>query len=194
MRIGIDLDEIVADTMTAIINFHNETYKTSLKRDSFHSYYFWEIWGENKDKATEKMYEFYKTEHFSGISPVAGSLSAINKLKERGHDLFIVTGRQNEIIRQTEEWIEKYFPKVFSDIRFTNSYGLTGEQFLKSAICNQLNVKTMIEDDINNANDLAKSDIKVFLLDQPWNQGDAGKNIERVFSWTEIINKIPGKT
>lgn len=191
MRIGIDLDEIVADTMPAIVNFHNEKYGTDLKKNHFHSYRFWEVWGGTRDEAIKKIYEFSETDHFVKINPVAGSLNAIKKLKENGHELFVITGRQNEIIKKTEEWIEKHFPEVFSGIHFANSYGFTGQPLKKSAICSQLNIEIMIEDDIDHAKDLAEAGIRVFLFDQPWNQNDLEKDVERVFSWEEIIDKIP---
>ena len=192
MRIGIDLDEVVADTMPAVIHFHNRKYGTDFKKGDFYSYHFWDVWGGTKDEAIKKMYDFFATDHFAKINPVAGSLVAINTLKENGHELFVITGRQNEIIEETEKWIKKHFPEIFSGIHFANSYGLTGHPIKKSAICAQLGIKIMIDDDMDHAKDLTKFGIKVLLFDQPWNQDNLEGDIERVFSWKEIINKISG--
>ena len=192
MRRGIDLDEVVADTIMALVNFHNERYGTNFNKNDFHSYYFWEIWGGTKKEAINKIYEFFGTDHFANIAPIAGSLNAMEKLKENGHELFVITGRQNEIIKETEEWIEKHFTKVFSGVHFANSYNLTSQPLKKSAICNQLDIEIIVEDDIYHANDLAEYGIKVLLFDQPWNQNglESKENIERVYSWEEIIDKI----
>lgn len=190
MRIGIDLDEVIADTMPAIVRFHNEQYKTDLKKDDFRSYRFWETWGGTRDDAIRKMYEFFATDHFAQIDPIPGSLAAIKTLKERGHDLFIVTGRQHDIVAKTEKWIRRHFPKVFSGIRFANSYSRNSQSAKKSEICARLGITIMIEDDMDHAEELARSGITVLLFDQPWNQGDLEDHIERVFSWKQIVDRI----
>ena len=190
MLLGIDLDEIVADSLDAIIKFHNEKYKTNLKKDNFVSYRFWEIWGGTKEESVKKISEFFKTDHLANIYPIAGSLGALADLKKSGHELFIITGRRNEIIKQTEEWIEKHFPNIFSGAHFANSYTLGGHERKKSDICKKLGVELIIEDDLLHATDCAKNGIKVFLFDYPWNQGNLSPNIERVFSWSEIVDKL----
>lgn len=192
MRIGIDLDEVVANTMEAIVGFHNEKYKTQLVKNDFHSYQFWEVWGGTREEAIQKMYTFFGTDHSAGICPIPGSLEAIQKLKGDGHELFVITGRHTEISEETRKWIERHCKNVFSGIHFANSYSVTGEHVKKSAICNKLDIKIMVEDDIHHVHDLAGSGIKVFLFDQPWNQKGVKieENIERVYSWGEIIEKI----
>ena len=191
MRIGIDLDEVIANTLTAVINFHNEKYGTDFKENNFSSYRFWETWGGTRDEAIRKVHEFYVTDHFANVRPVAGSIDAVDKLKENGHELFIITGRQENIIKETEKWIKKHFPEVFSGVHFANTYGLTGSKMKKGTICEQLGIEIMVEDDIIYASELAESGIKVFLFDRPWNKDHAvGDNIERVSSWEDVVNKI----
>ncbi|HUC01922.1 MAG TPA: hypothetical protein VMA75_03380 [Candidatus Paceibacterota bacterium] len=48
----------------------------------------------------------------------------------------------------------------------------------------------MIEDHMTNATVCAEAGIKVFLFDQPWNQGELPPGIERVHSWDEIVKKL----
>jgi len=190
MRIGVDLDEVMADTISAIVHFHNERYGTNLRKDDFRSYHFWEVWGGTRDEAIKKWYEFLETDHFMGISPIKGSFDALRILKENGHEFFVITARQNEMIEETEKWIGKFFPEIFSSIQFANSYSMVSKGIKKSTLCSQLDINLMIDDDIENAKDVAGSGIKVLLFDRPWNQNESGKNIERVFSWEQITDKI----
>jgi uncharacterized HAD superfamily protein len=47
----------------------------------------------------------------------------------------------------------------------------------------------MIEDNLEYSIDLANNDIKVFLIDRPWNQkynSEIHKNITKIYSWNEI--------
>lgn len=190
MRIGIDIDEVIADTLTAMIEFHNSVYETDLRRTDFGSYRFWETWGGTHEEAIQKVFDFFATDHFASISPVAGSLSALTILKERGHNLFAITGRHSELVEKTEQWVFHYFPEVFSEIHFVNTFSLTQPVRKKSAVCKQLGVTLMIEDDIDHARDCAAQGIDTILLDYPWNQGEVPTNVYRVSSWDDVIRLV----
>jgi hypothetical protein len=43
-------------------------------------------------------------------SPVAGASEGLQKLKDMGYTLVIVTAREKNEILPTEKWLEKYFP------------------------------------------------------------------------------------
>jgi uncharacterized HAD superfamily protein len=187
MSIGIDLDEVIADTISGILLFHNEKYGTRFTKRDFLSYRFWEIWGGTREEAIKKMYDFFETDRFADVVPIPGSLEAIAALKKEGHKIFLITGRQNHIIEKTEQWIKKYFPDVFDGLYFANSYNLTSKGRKKSEICAELGIKIMIEDDIDHAMDCAGKGILVLLFDQPWNQRELPPNVERVFSWEDIL-------
>lgn len=190
MNIGIDLDEVVGDTMNAIVAFHNEKYGTTLRKREFSSYRFWEIWGGTRDEAIRKMYDFFETDHFKNINPVFGSLHALEWLKKDGHKIFLITGRQNHIIKKTEEWIERNFPGVFDGLYFANSYNLTVAPRKKSDLCKELGITLLVEGDMDYVKECSEAGLATLLFDQPWNQGDLPPNTKRVFSWDEIVAEI----
>ena len=43
MRIGIDVDEVLAGLLPAIISYHNETHDTSLTREDFKTFNFADV-------------------------------------------------------------------------------------------------------------------------------------------------------
>lgn len=191
MRIGIDLDEVVADSLTAIINFHNKKYGTTLTKEDFHSYDFWEIWGGTPEETAEKCAIFFATEQRSSVNPIAGSVRGLAELKKRGHGLYVVTGRSSDSARETEKWIEAKFPKVFSGIHYANLYTFDGRARLKSAMCRELGVDVLIDDQPMNVLDCAINGIRAFLFDQKWNRKTVlPAGAERVISWEEIVEKI----
>lgn len=51
MRIGIDLDDVLAEFLEALIAYHNERYGTTLRTEDFMVYRFWEVWGGTRDEA-----------------------------------------------------------------------------------------------------------------------------------------------
>jgi uncharacterized HAD superfamily protein len=190
MKIGVDIDEVIAETINAVIAFHNEAYGTTLKKADFSSYDCHEIWGGTEEEAILKWHEFFETDHFTSISPIAGAYPALLALKQKGHELFAITARQHLIAKQTEDWVDEYFPDIFSGIYFGNRSGLEGIKRKKSDMCTELGITILIEDDLHHANDCVKHGIEVFLFDKPWNQKELPNNAQRVHSWSDIMGMI----
>jgi uncharacterized HAD superfamily protein len=193
MKIGIDFDDVVADSLTAIIRMHNEQYGTNLKPADFVSYKFEEIWGGTREEAIKKVDQFFATDQLKEISPMAGSIKAIEALKELGHDLYIITGRSSNDIAQTERWIKYHFSNIFNGVHFANFFTLDKNSIAlkKIDICKDLGIELMIDDNLPTALECAAGGIKVFLFDQVWNVHEAlPAGITRVHSWDEIVKNL----
>jgi uncharacterized HAD superfamily protein len=192
-KLGIDMDEVIAHFLPAFIEFHNQTYQTNLKISQFHSYQFWEVINETPKESIQKVYAFHKTPYFKNIQPLNDALIAIPKLKQQ-YELTVITSRQKDVQKQTEQWIEKHFPNMFSGIYFSNHNTLSQQkQQSKSEICEQLGIQTMIEDCLEYAEDCAQKNIQVFLINKPWNQSEnKSKHIQRVSDWSQIIDALLG--
>lgn len=190
MRIGVDVDEVIAETLNGVIAFHNERYGTNFKKADFFSYDCHEVWGGTHEEAVAKWFEFFETDHFAQISPIAGALPALTILKERGHELFAITARQHFIAKRTEDWINHYFPNIFSGVYFGNRCGLEGVKKKKSEMCAELGITILIEDDLHHAADCSSCGIEVLLLDYPWNQKELPEHVYRVFSWEDILRMV----
>src|SRR3989338_10775887 len=114
--IGIDFDDVLADTNTALIRWHNERYGTVLRREDFWSYYYWDIWGGTREETIEKFSEFGKSDHFHGILPVMGTYNGIADLSTVADRLVIITARDEEMREVTEQWISDHLPAVFDSV------------------------------------------------------------------------------
>ena len=93
MLIAVDLDDVLADTVNAVVSFHNETYGTTLTREDFISPHWEDVWGGTRAESVNKFLEFTRSPYFTDVSPIAGSQRAIASLK-KSHELVIVTSRQ----------------------------------------------------------------------------------------------------
>lgn len=190
MRIGIDIDEIIAATLDAMMKYHNGMYGTSLKQADVFSYKLWEVWGGSEEEARQKWHEFFETDHFMGICPIAGAFVALSVLKERGHELFAITARPHHIAKKTEDWLDEHFPAVFSGVRFANTHGLSGSKHKKSELCIELGIGVLVEDDPRHAIDCADNGVDVILFDYPWNQVELPERVQRVYSWDDAIRLV----
>lgn len=62
------------------------------------------------------MEEFYTTDRLDKAKPVPGALEAVQKLKEMGFRLVIITARQRRELDRSVWWIEKHYPGIFDDM------------------------------------------------------------------------------
>ncbi|MBS3133740.1 hypothetical protein J4214_00745 [Candidatus Woesearchaeota archaeon] len=189
-NIGIDLDDVLADTTPALISFHNDFYGTRLKRDGFHSQFYVNVWGETLEDAIRKVQEFHDSAYFDNIKPVNGSAKFIDSLYLK-NDLYIITSRKEAFIEKTILWINRYFSGKFKGIYFSDNYhvGYNGKK-TKTQICLEIGAKLMIEDSLEYSKECSKSGIRVILLDCPWNQSEDIPGVERVYSLDEAAGKI----
>jgi len=187
MLIGIDLDSVVADIMPPLIDYHNKNYGTSLVLSDYKVFELGVTWRCSREEVLSRAFNFYRSSWFDTVKPVKGAIEGIEYLS-RNCELHIITSRPNIIKEKTDKWIFKYFPKKFKTIHHTNQFSKKGGKN-KSEICQSLGIKMIIEDSLAFAHDCSSSDIKVLLMDMPWNQSKTlPKNITRVYGWKDIID------
>lgn len=191
MLIAIDLDEVLVDTLSGVIAFHNATYGTSLEKKHFFSYRWWEVWGGTREESIDKFLLFAKSDYFTNLQPLEDALASIEALA-KDHTLIVITSRQNELEVSTKQWITKHFPQKFKEVYIINhaDWSKGGKTTTKLELCQRLGVEVLIEDNLEYANECASSTAKVFLLDYPWNQGKTKKGVLRVTSWQEILTNL----
>lgn len=190
MKIAVDIDEVLANYLSNLIEYHNATYGTNFKREQFYSYEFWKIWGGTKEQAVQKVYDFHQTPYFKKIKPIPHSQDAIRALKTK-HIFYIITSRQEEVQRETEQWINEHFPDTFSEIHFTNRYSQSKQPTSKANVCCSLNIDMLIDDSLEYALECQKLEKNVLLMDSPWNRTPSLPDaIKRIFSWKDVINTI----
>lgn len=189
-RVGIDLDDVLADTIHALISFHNDFYGTSLKKYNFHSQFYCNVWGGTIEDAIRKIQEFHDSAYFDNIRPVNGSAKFIDSLYLK-NDLYIITSRREAFIEKTISWLGRHFPGKFKGIYFSDNHyiGYNGKK-TKTQICLEIGAKVMIEDSLEYSKECGKSGINVILLDCPWNQSKDIPGVERVYSLDEAAGKI----
>ncbi len=189
MRIALDLDEVLAGLLEAMLEFHNQRFHTSYTFQQFTSYDWWETWNLSKEETTEEFYEFIREHSVDKIQPIPGAHKALEYLSGQGHEFFIVTSRQSDLQEYTAAWISRFFPMLRDRIHTSNRYG-TGKRFTKSEICRSIGAECIVEDQLIYARDCAKHGIPALLLDRPWNQADDIPSISRLPSWESVVKHL----
>lgn len=189
MRIGIDIDNVIS-------NFDEELLKEFLEHDKT-------LRNNgiiNKDVyITKGMFDWSKEEfndfYYNNIERIAKNLKVIdgakeyiNKLKEEGHYICIITGRDNGEYTNPYEMTEKWL--LDNDIHYDKLI-LTDapkiDKHCKSKVCIANKIDIMIDDSVTICNDCLYYNITTLLMNTPYNKS---ANITRVHNWKEIYNFI----
>ena len=185
MKIGIDLDNVIANFDDALLEEcikHDKEIRNSGVIDENADYMF--DWTKEEDE------EFYYTNVeriASKLKPIKDAPYYINKLKEAGNEIYIVSGRNNGEYAHPYEDIQKWLKKyniIYDKLILTNAY-LKCE---KSEECVKNNIEILIDDSPKICIEAMKRGIKVFTMNTRFNQKVDG--LDRVSSWKEIYEKI----
>ncbi|KAI9489285.1 hypothetical protein BDB00DRAFT_770854 [Zychaea mexicana] len=201
--VAVDLDQTLAHTLEAMVLWHNQVYNTSYTLADFNTYDFHKVWGGSVQDTHAKVREFYESSHFEQIQPIHDfALEALKMLKKRKFTLVIITSRQQFIAEETKKFVDKHYPGIFESIYFCN-LGLSDAEQLeyvskpKSAICQEIGVDVLIDDNLDHAVDCAGlEDIEVLLYDRKgqyrWNHTSISSSGSKgISSWKEIIAFFP---
>ncbi|OIO41879.1 hypothetical protein COY00_03990 [Candidatus Pacearchaeota archaeon CG_4_10_14_0_2_um_filter_35_33] len=188
MRIAIDLDDVLADSLTTFIEFYNSNHQDKLKYEDFTSYTLNEINGTPKEEENKLLADFDNSPYFQDTKPMLKSQEAVMELSKK-HELIIVTSRTLEKEEKTKAWLKKYFPEI-TKVYFTR-HNYEASQKTKAEICEEIGADILIEDRLKYAKQTAEAGIKVLLFNYPWNQTkNLNSNIQRVKDWDEILTKL----
>ena len=138
-RVAIDIDEVLVPFLKPMSKYHNKTI-TKTK----YSYVYRDISDITEEESQKMVQEFYRSKDFTQLTPIKGAQKAMYKLRRCANKMYIVTGRQDVVREETEDWINTFFPNVFNDVILTNSY--TPYEVKKADICRALNIGLIIDD------------------------------------------------
>ncbi len=187
MRLGIDIDNVIS-------NFNEELLKEYLIHDkglrnsgiiNKNAQYIRKgmfDWSEDEEQ------NFYKNNIERIVNHLKvknGAKEYIDKLKNDGNEIFIITGRNNgeytDPYKMTENWLNKnniYYDKII----FTNAY-----QHDKYIVCLENNIDIIIDDSKTMCENCIKNGVKSILMDTPYNKDS---DLERVNNWQEFYEYI----
>ncbi|MCO5592655.1 hypothetical protein L7F22_046661 [Adiantum nelumboides] len=197
LRVAVDVDEVLGSFLSSLNRFIAEQHFLNYDVSEYHVYDFMKIWGCSQAEANDRVHAFFESEHFKdGIVPIPGAHQSLVQLAEFC-DLVIVTSRQHVIRHQTLEWIERHFPRIFSDVYFGNHFALEGEARPKSEICRSIGAEVLVDDNPRYAVECAQHNIEVLLFDHnnsyPWSKTSDGPMhplITRVQSWEDVESSL----
>jgi inosine-uridine nucleoside N-ribohydrolase len=190
MRIGIGVDNVISNFNEVLLQeflIHDKELKNN------------GIVNINADYITRGMFDWTQEEvdnfYLSNIERIVKKLDVIdgaeeyiNKLKQDGHKIYIITGRDNgeysDLYVMTKEWLNK-FNIYYDELILTNAY--KNDKHGKTEKCLENNIDIMIDDSVHICKDCIEHNITTLLMDTPYNKQE---EIPRVHNWKEIYEFI----
>lgn len=193
--IAIDIDDVLIDTVTALFGYYNQTYGTRLAKTHYYSKDPVVHGVQDFAEAVKRFENYLSSKAFERLAPIQQAVISVKRLS-RFYDFVAITSRPAFMQAMTEAWLNKYFRNI-QGVRFTHfilavDKPSVGKRLTKVDVCKEINARYMIEDHLHHAIPVAAAGVRVFLIDQPWNQtNELPDNIERVMDW-QSIEKLLG--
>lgn len=193
MRIGVDIDGVLNDIgqwhyscgykfcIENNINRGFDPYKYMIEEQFFLT-----------DEENNKFWKEYIFDLMVSIPTRPYASQVIKELREMGHEIVILTARDNRYLTNqyantmnfyVEQWLTKH------GIEYDQIIAGTGD---KKDKCLKNNIDIMIEDKASNVNKISEH-IPVLCFDAPYNLDVKKDNVERVYSWYQILNYFINK-
>ena len=189
MRIGIDIDNTLTEVQDKlnkaafeyaiqlgknIDNYDNPMENIKNNRDTY----------KKKFQFTYEELKYFLKEIQENITnnatPRENAKEVIDKLKEDGHEIYIITARDSDFhddpYKLSKDWLDKnkiYYDKLIVDARE------------KSSVCKKEKIDLFIDDQLNNCLSVANVGIKTIMItDKLYDYNE----IMQLKNWNEIYN------
>ena len=173
MIIGVDIDNVIADTEKELRRLIREKMGLVLAREDITSYTLEGVRGLTRDDLDGIFEEFKDGGIFLGLDVIEGARETLERLAVR-HRVVLVTSRPRTVEDKTLEWLERErIP--FHELHFATETKVNGIPY-----------ELFLEDQDNFARELAEAGTFVLLFDAPWNRRLEHENISRVYTWSDV--------
>lgn len=192
MNIGIDIDNTLTDIEKELFDAANSytkklrpsfKYVEQQKYDGFTNMadFYSSIFGWNDDEI-EHFFRNQRLEVVDNAKPRENAKEVIQKLKEEGNNIYIITARTTRFddipYERAKNWLDK------NGIAYDK---LMVEATDKAKVCYDLNIELFIDDQLNNCINLANNGIHTIRLTDSIKIYD---NIVNIKNWNDIYEYI----
>jgi 5'(3')-deoxyribonucleotidase len=185
--IGVDVDDVLTPLISHLLEFYNRKYDAQIRFEDFLSFRYHEVWGRTEEDTHKIVDEFLSSPEFLNQKPMPYSQQVLQTLK-KDYDFVVVTSRHHFLRSHTQQFLDVYFPGIFTELKMGNYFAQDGVKKSKTDLCKESDVCLLIDDCVDYVQHAASHNIKAILFGEyPWNKCDKlHASVRRVKSWTEV--------
>ncbi len=196
--IAVDIDDVLAFNAQAFLSYSNEKWGTRLTIDDFDENWA-KMWGVDHSDVIVRSEQIIEDRLFSSFGHFDDALPVLRKLA-KSHNMVIATSRRTVLVKDTLEWINQYFPDIFSEIHYAGIWDDDTKRphahlKTKGDLVKQIGAEYLIDDQPKHCIAAARAGIKAVQFgDYPWNRGTpAEEGIVVAHSWAEVEAYFDGQ-
>lgn len=179
LRIGVDVDNVIAQFVPAYLERHNEEHRTKFTIKDIKSYYLCDWLNIPEDEIVKNIFDMQANGEYMFLKPTKEVSKYISLLKEKGHNVILITNRVNA--SDTIIWLN------INKIPFDKVFTIKS----KGWILDLLHLDYYIEDNPNNAYMANRQGIKTIIFNQPWNRMvKETDTMKRAKNWKQVVKII----
>lgn len=191
--VAVDCDDTLVPAASRIMDEYYNLYSVRVPVDDFYARDS-EIWGVGDySEAIKRVDDILFRPGFMGsIQPFDDAKEVIERLRQKGVEWHIVTGRSDKIEQITIDMANQYFPGLFKSIEHTNYFD-SNRIRSKGEVCQQINADVLIDDHVDHLeNALSGFGLKHAIIygDYGWNRNAQVLNTKRCRNWLEVEDEI----
>ena len=187
MRIGIDLDDTITKTDEILFKYakiYNEEEKIlfNINREEWN---LTKAFGWNEENIKEFFSKYLKS-IYEEAEIKENAKERINKLKDDGNEIIIITARDTKSLKEVHEVCEDW---LINNKINVDKIVVDGEDKAQKCLENKIDI--FIDDNICNCENVYNNlKIPVLLMNGRYNKDYQNPKIKRVYNWNEIYNEI----
>ena len=204
MRIGVDLDDVIAICAVPYLRRFAQEFKVELPDEKEIGWHLLRemdahVSAEERDRFRIKLYDgtFFTQLEMYQDCPVV-----LERLVQKGHEIFFITARAERRRMVTETWLREKRILDYAKAVHLKPYGVLkpdvprgrydaeGSAQYKTRLAQELGLDVFCEDDVIISQSLADAGVRVLLFDHPWNREVAHERITRVGGWSEVATLL----
>jgi 5'(3')-deoxyribonucleotidase len=110
-RIALDMDDVMADTLTVWLDRYNQDFGTRITKADLHGKKLYDLAGPDRAAAARAYLDH--PEFFLGLPPMEGSQTVVKRLSET-HEVFVTSAAMDHPNSFSAKyiWLKKYFPFI----------------------------------------------------------------------------------
>jgi uncharacterized HAD superfamily protein len=170
MRIGLDIDGVLAQYYTMFRAWHSDRYEALPPVDSWHTTSLSAHLDIDEDERWDRVEE-YMDECLARLDPVPGSQAVIDSWRDEAS--FVAITRRPETYHDvTWQWLVHTYGDVFDGVECTTHFGDDGVWHrCKGKLCVAHDVDVFVDDIDDHVGRARDEDVLGVLFSQPWNEG-----------------------
>ncbi len=188
MRIGVDIDDVIVETLPAYVR----AFEVRFGRQVPLAQATWELFELHPDIPSAERLAFFDELRGSRFMftrpPHPDAPPAVRALREAGHTLIVVSGRPLSHLADTEDMLRAIgIRDCFAEIVHRDGQTIPA---YKGRVARDRRLDVLVEDEFPAACAVAEAGVPVLLMDRPWNRGPLPPRMVRVTSWAEALARL----